>query len=140
MDTHPWSLSGGPDGWVLTDGLGGQVRLALAPGALAARHWPSGRPDALALERAIDEVEAAIERTPLRHAPRGVLRLSGPGLATPDRMGLPLGTWPREALEQAFSRQLAVPVPALSGEAAASLLMLRELMHHLGFSQLDFLN
>jgi hypothetical protein len=148
MGAPAFLLDTASTGWTLTEGAGVQVALGLAPAALAARHWPRGAPRAIALERAIDEVEEAIERSPLRHADRGLLRLSAAVQAV-------LPPWPgagdvlsRDEVEQAFSRLVAAsdaagaagPVLGVAGEGAAALLMLRELMHHLGFSQLQALD
>lgn len=132
-------------GWLLTDGLGESVTLALSHVALAARHWPGGRPTAIAVERAIDEVEEAIERSGLRHADRDLLTLNGLW---------PADLWPRlppgsllqrDDVEQAFSLMVSGLESSmassgssrLAGEGAAALLMLRELMHHLGFRRVQ---
>lgn len=126
-----------PEGWSLTEGSNVPISLGMDPARLAARHWPASSPRAIDLERAIDTVEEAIENSSLRHAPRGLLALDESVLAQlPPWHGGGL-VMTRDEIEQAFSRLVAsLPEPALAGESAAALLMLRELMHHLGYSQL----
>lgn len=132
------------DRTVLADGQRGDVSLSVSPHTLAARHWPQGWPTPFQLERAIDDVESAIEQTKLRHADRGALWATTsvqtlmPGLLTPHAVTS------RDAVEVAFSRLAAAAhTPArhagadvLDGEGAAALLILREVMHHLGFQVL----
>ena len=130
------------DRTVFFDGTRESASLAVSPRILADRHWPRGLPGALQLERAIDDVESAIEQAGLAHADRGVL------LATdslqhllPDL--LKHGTLcSRDDMEDAFTRWVGLSYTdgrggagrALYGESAAALLLLREVMHHLGFS------
>ncbi len=116
----------------------GAVRF-LAPVALAQRCWPGRTPRPADLEHAIDLVEEAIEASGLRHAARDTLRLDAhlhaalAGLLN----GLSAAGLAREQVEQAFATLVAQvqagrPVVA-GGGAIAALLMLRELVHHLGF-------
>ncbi len=118
------------------------VALPVSPATIATRHWPQGQPSLMALERAIDEVESAIEAAGLAHADRGVLRL-GTGLGTLLQPALPAtGPVARDAVEAAFSRLVANAGAgsrqgAVGGESAAALLLVRELMHHLGFQALQ---
>jgi hypothetical protein len=124
----------------LLDGDLDPVILRVSPRTLAARHWPGGRPGPLPLERAIEEVEDAIERSGLRQADRGVLHATAslrPLL--PQRLAAP-ATYRRDEVEAEFSRLVASSHAAglgtglgLAGETAAALLLLRELMHQLGF-------
>lgn len=96
------------------------------------------------MERAIDEVENAIEQAGWVHGDRGVLRVSA-GLRELLPTPLPApGANSRDDVEVAFSRLVAAsgvagPLAGLPniGEVAAALLMVRELMHHLGFQTLD---
>ena len=67
------------DRTVFFDGTRESASLAVSPRILADRHWPRGLPGALQLERAIDDVESAIEQAGLAHADRGVL-LAASGL------------------------------------------------------------
>ncbi len=130
------------EGWTLTDGSGRAVVLGLDPARLASRHWPSVPPRAIDLERAIDAVEEAIEAGPLRNTPRGVLLLSGEVSAQmPLWHDIEAGALlSRDEVEQAFSRVVASPGASTPpGETVAALLMLRELMHHLGFSHLGLI-
>lgn len=116
------------------------VSLALGPAALAAAHWPQGRPTPLQIEQAIDAVEDAIEGADLHHAERGILCW----MADADADGE--GPWPdlfgtrqtltRDDVEAHFTR-MAAQTHTVRGEHAAALLMLRELMHHLGFQVLS---
>ena len=129
---------------VLLDGERGPVTLRVSPRTLVARHWPVGQPSPLQLERAIDDVENAIEQAGLSHADRGVLRA-----AASLRHALPQcfsasTQFSREDVEAEFSRLVAASSTpgheaglAATGEAAAALLLLRELMHHLGFAALS---
>lgn len=110
------------------------VSLPTSPLALA-RHWRPGRPPTLAqLEQAIDATEAAISTTAVRQADRGPLVWqTEPGQALP---GQAPGQhhWSRDEIEQLFGALVAAPWQA-QGEPAATLL-LRELLHHLGFAAL----
>ncbi len=116
--------------------------LACGPALLARRSWPHGQPRAADIESAIDRVEEALERAGLRHAPRGTLGLD-PALTAWLRPLLPdLSTsvdgLTTEQVEAAFSTWVArvqTGRPADGGPSAAALLMLRELMHHLGFAR-----
>lgn len=117
---------------------GTRVTLAVSPQSLAARHWPRGRPSSpQQVEMAIDSTENAIEQSGLRHTGRTLLGAS-PSLREslpPDLRGP--GVVTRDAVEAEFSRWVAEveagAVSATQGPQAAALLMLRELMHHLGF-------
>lgn len=141
---HPFALTSHADRLVLSDGGGAATVLVCGPALLAARHWPHTLPTPLQLEQAIDDVEAAIEQTALVQAPRGGLILDETlsGLLAPllDR-----GTAVRvDEVERAFSALVSATqrgpgagtADALQGDRAAALLMLRELMHHLGFQSL----
>lgn len=141
MPDRAWQIDGDVSEWMLTDTLQNRVSLGLGPAALAARHWPDGRPRSLAVEHAIDDMEMAIERSPLRHANRDLLTLvcADPAVMSP---WIPAGAeLHRDEVEQAFSAWVATldrfgaADPSASGSAAAALLMLRELMHHLGFQR-----
>jgi len=119
----------------------GQISLPLSPGTLAAQVFSRDLPTPVELERAIDVVENALDATGLPAIPRGTLVSDDvwvrqlPGLAVAD------GTLSREEVESLFQRlasaSLGQPSAALGlpagREAAATLLLLRELMHHLGF-------
>ena len=141
---RPFVLTSHADRAVLSDGGGAATVLACGPALLAARHWPHTRPTPLQMERAIDDVEAAIEQTALVQAPRGCLILDETlsGLLAPV---LDRGTTVSlDEVERAFSALVSAAqrgpgvgtADALQGVRAAALLMLRELMHHLGFQSL----
>lgn len=139
MTASPPVLHVEQDRSVLFDGRHGPVTLATSPHDLAARHWPEGRPSALQLERAIDDVENAIEQSRLRHEPRGMLKVGASLLAMLPQRFNSTATFSRDEVEAEFSRLGTVSAAAEfdvrvtpSGEAAAAVLLLRELMHHLG--------
>lgn len=115
------------------------ARLALTPASLALRCWPGGQPRAVDLEHAIDQVEDAIEGAGLHHELRGILLLD-PLVTEQLLTWLPALAGPgcsRDQVEAAFSTCVAQVhaggLATTSGTAVAALLMLRELMHHLGF-------
>ncbi len=123
---------------LLTEGDQVMARLSLSPASLAQRHWPDGRPTPLGLERAIEEIEAAIEQSELRRAKTGTVITE----AWRQLLPAPLPQRPllgREDIEKAFSDLVSNRHgPAPSGPShsqhstgAAALLLLRELMHHL---------
>lgn len=132
------------DRTLLTDGQHGEVNILVGPQILANRYWPRGWPTPLQLERAIDGVESAIEQAKLRPAVRGVLRATESVLILLPGLLIPGAVTSRDTVEAAFSTLAAathtsgyhVRAEASSGEGAAALLILRELMHHLGFQTL----
>lgn len=107
------------------------------------RHDP---PTPAELERGIELVEDALAAARLPKADRGTLLAAGavhalPGLQAPEAV-LPLDVL--EALFQRLtSRALGTPVSEEElppgQEIAATLLLLRECMHHLGFDQIGVL-
>jgi hypothetical protein len=138
------SLHVEPDCSVLLDSDRVPVTLRVSPRSLVARHWPGGQPSPLQLERAIDEVENAFEQAGLSHADRGVLYATASlRHVLPQRFNAS-AQFSREDVEAEFSRLVAASSAAgldaglaATGEAAAALLLLRELMHHLGFAALS---
>ena len=144
MTTSPLALHFEADRTVFLDGAREDFELAVSPKVLADRYWPRSHPGSLQLERAIDDVEVAIMQAGPRHAERGVLLATEslwkllPGLL---RQGADLT---RDDVEARFTRLAAsalaadrgVAGPETAGESAAALLLLREVMHHLGFSSL----
>ena len=124
------------------------IRLQLGVGALARKYFHTPRPGEVAIEAAIAEVEEAI--MPLRHlvpldsrcvtGDRGVARIA-------DVLGVMPSPWvalTTDAVEDAFNRWVSIAlgrpatqdtVPA-SAEFAASLLVLREWLHHLSFADI----
>jgi hypothetical protein len=144
MTTAPLALQLEGNRAVFLEGAREAFSLPVGPKALADRHWPRGLLGALQLERAIDDVETAIMQAGLKHAERGVL------LATasvrqllPDLPG-PGSSLSRDEVEARFTRLVASCLaagrdgagPEMFGESAATLLLLREVMHHLGFAAL----
>lgn len=144
MTTSPPSLHIEADRSVLLDSDRVPVTLRVSPRTLVARHWPVGQPSPLQLERAIDDVENAIEQAGLSHADRGVLYATESlRHVLPERFNAS-AQFSREDVEAEFSRLVAASSTAgldaglaATGEAAAALLLLRELMHHLGFAALS---
>jgi hypothetical protein len=144
MTTAPLALHFEADRTVFLDGAREDSRLAMSPKGLADRHWPRSEPGPLQLERAIDDIEIAIMQACLRHAERGVLLASeSVQRLLPDllRHGTPMS---RDDIEARFNRLAASALPSVrgdaeletAGESAAALVLLREVMHHLGFSAL----
>jgi hypothetical protein len=140
MATPIPALQIGAEHSVLLHVDGPSAILRVSPIALAARHWPSGRPSPVALERAIDDVENAIEQAGLHHANRNALEATA-GLiqALPPRFRSS-PELSRDEVEAEFARLVAASEgagldasSAPRDEAAAALLLLREVMHHLGF-------
>ena len=128
---------------VLLAAEGDPVTLDVSPRTLVARHWPQGRPGPLQLERAIDDVENAIAHAGLRHADRGVLHASASLRQVLPQQFSSAAEFSRDNVEAEFSRLVAASGAAVrdgrlapDGEAAAALLLLREVMHHLGFQTL----
>ena len=125
----------------------GEVTLALGTKALRARWLPGDPPTAAGLEAAIEAVEDAVMPLHGRWPPDALLqvRASSDSLRT---LAVLAGTaTDRDGLEALFSRATAVvmgrPVahdPELAqGEVVAALVILREVLHHLGFERLRFL-
>jgi hypothetical protein len=90
------------------------------------------------LERAIDRVEDALASTGLKYAERGDLKTSQPKLF--ELLGLQAGRArvTRDEVEMRFECLALVAIGQSagdrpSGEDAATLLVLRECMHHLGY-------
>lgn len=124
------------------------IRLALGPGELARRHLRGPRPGEAAIEAAIAEVEERI--MPLRPAlPVGSQCVSrDPRVARiADVLGSPAGPWAgldTHLVEQGFNRWVSIALgrPAsqdtlpTTPEFGASLLVLREWLHHMGFASI----
>ncbi len=129
------------DRTVFLDGARVAFSMPLTPRALAERHWPRGMPGPLQLERAIDDVEVAIEQLKLAHADRGALCVSDTVLhRMHEQLGHDVTRLGRDDVESLFTglvaRSAAGGQGGADGESAAALLMLREVMHHLGFAAL----
>lgn len=100
-------------------------------------------PLAVELERAIDVVEDALSASGLRHAARGLLLVQDPALCALLRLNEAHEPLPRDAVEALFERLAlassgrrdAMTDLRLGRHGAAALLLLRECMHHLGFTQ-----
>lgn len=110
------------------------VVLRIGRSNLAAAHFRHDPPTPLEVEAAIATVEDEIARVHKLVAPGARLRTRDTvvrdialeiGVAPAPEMELAL-----DAVEHAFAR---LPLRAMGKEKAAALLILRELMHHLGF-------
>ncbi len=113
--------------------------LALGWRSIAGDHFKHDPPSPLEIENAIAAVEDEVERVHKAIAKGGVLRTRDPAiLAIAVAAGVPQGaeaTLSVEAVEQTFTRLAAGARGLPAGhEFSATLLILRELMHHLGFS------
>lgn len=143
-----WLHLGDETLWLVreADGTGtASMALDLGTHSTARLFFRADLPSPVELERAIDHVEDELMRAVPWAAGRSVLGTGHPlvqGLAHTHGPGLAVLT--RDAVEALFQRlasgSLGDP-SALKGlptgrVAAATLLILRELMHHLGFSQL----
>lgn len=119
--------------------------IKVGPQALAARYWGSGTPNPLQIEHAIDDVEMALMSERLAHGERGLLVTAEPLLCSLPGLRLTGATLTRDAVEVLFNALAAMAESGRStavaltttGEAAAALLILRELMHHLGFDAIS---
>ena len=115
------------------------VVLLVSPRGLAHRHWPQGWPRPLQLERAIYDIENAIEAAGLRHANRGWLNVKSPLAEQLPEDWSSSSTMTRDRVESAFSNLVVSAGLSQSttqvalGEAAGALLLVREVLHHLGF-------
>jgi hypothetical protein len=144
MKTAPLALHFEADRTVFLVGAREDSSLPVSPKALAERHWPRSEPGPLQFERAIDEVEIAIMQAGLRHAERGVLLATESVLHLLPELRRHGAHLSRDDVEARFNRLAASALvagrggaePATVGESAAALLLLREVMHHLGFSAL----
>jgi exopolyphosphatase/pppGpp-phosphohydrolase len=127
---------------VLHERAVGDVVVALGVETVAG-HFRHAPPTGLEIERAIDAIEDALMATRLGHASRGPLTTTSPGLrAVPgfDNVDAVLSLDEVERLFQELASATAGPSSPLTGwsadrDAAAALLILREVMHHLGFDR-----
>ena len=129
---------------VLRGAAVGEVTVGLDLGQVAAllRHHP---PTGAEIERAIDLIEDAVMATGLVQVRRGSLTIAdtaGP-LAAASFIGAPagLGLEEVEAMFQRLAAAASGPSSVLDGVpadpvSACALLVVRELMHHLGFDRL----
>ncbi len=138
---------GATGAWLALDGDEEQTNslvLDLGSASTAQRFFRGDLPTPLELERAIDHVEDELMRAVAWTAGRSTLVTDHPlvrALAQAD--GAAGAVLTRDVVEALFQRLASGALgdpSALRGlpagkEAAATLLILRELMHHLGFSQ-----
>jgi hypothetical protein len=127
---------------ILAFGHSDPITLVVAPQGLAADFFRNQQPTPQELEQAIEAIEDALMHAHLAHANRGTL-MAGDALvrAVPglQQEGNSLTRDEVEALFQRLAsaslgpRLLAAAIP-FDAEVAATVLLLRELMHHLGFA------
>ena len=130
------------DRTTLTDGAAPELVIGVGVDDIAGPLFRHDPPTAIEIERAIDRVEDALGASGARQGERGELRVAYPPLLaalglTADGMCLT-----RDEVEARFERlaTAALGQPgALAGmpvdrAGAAALLILRECMHHLGYS------
>jgi hypothetical protein len=127
------------------DGSESAHLLSLGPASLARRFFRSALPAPHEIEAAIDEVEDAVMRLPRVTDPEAALQCEDPAWQPWAALGG--STLSRDVVEDWFQRlasaSLGQPM-AMQGlptgaEAAARLLIVRELMHHLGYANLVWL-
>lgn len=128
---------------VLLEGERAPLLVRVSPRGLMNKHWPRGKPGSVSLERAIDDVEDTIEQAGLLHADRGVLHSTASLVRVLPSRFRASREFSLEDIEGEFSRLVTASGAAsvdtgtaATGEAAAALLLLRELMPHLGFGAL----
>jgi len=118
-----------------------ELSLPIGPGRLAAKVFSRELPSPVELEQAIEVVENALDATGLAAEPRGELVTTDAVVRQLPGLAVGHGALSRADVESLFQRlasaSLGQPSAALGlpagREAAATLLLLRELMHHLGF-------
>jgi hypothetical protein len=109
----------------------GTASLSIGAASLARAHFRHEPPLPLELESAIAAVEDEIMRS-ARPADAGTtLQTADPDLRELARRCAATDALSVEAVEQAFGQLATRGIPA-GGEAAATLVILREVMHHLG--------
>lgn len=123
--------------------LGSDLVVAVGARSLGGAFLHGDPPSPIGLERAIDHIEDAIAEADLAYRARGDLVTHEPLII--EALGFPRGETrvTRDEVEARFEglARLALGRPVrppwqdgvLSREAAAALLILRELMHHLGY-------
>jgi len=132
------------DRTLLSDGASPPVRLNVAAINIATRLFRHDPPAPGEIEQAIDWVEDALASTGLKQAVRGDLVIDA--LVSFEQLGLHAACerMTREQLEARFQRLASIALgqpraqddPPTEPMAAAMLLILRECMHHLGYSGL----
>lgn len=132
------------DRTVLSDGASPHVGLNIAAINIATRLFRHDPPTPGEIEQAIDWVEDALATTGLKQTARGDLVIDTPMLF--EQLGLDAEgeRMAREQLEARFQRLVSMSLghPRAQGDppsepmAAALLLILRECVHHLGYSGL----
>jgi hypothetical protein len=127
---------------ILAIGHSDPITLAVAPQGLAADFFRNEPPTPQELEKAIDAIEDALTSTRLTHAERGTLMTGSALVRAIPGLQHEADSLTRDAVEELFQRlasasvgpRLLVIESPVSAEVAATVLLLRELMHHLGFA------
>lgn len=133
----------GPDGTTLHTDSGETLRLEIGTHATSAAYFKHQPPTAGEIEHAIQTVEDEVTRARALAARHPLLWTDDPAIADLARLaGVTGDSLPVAAVEHLFDLLAALSLgrPASSAgipadvEFAARLLVLRELMHHLGFA------
>ena len=126
----------------LQTGHSDPITLAVAPQGLAADFFRHQPPTPHELEQAIDAIEDALMSARIEHDERGTLMTGGPLVRAIPGLQREGDSLARDAVEAQFHRLasaslgprlLAAAMP-LDADVVATVLLLRELMHHLGFA------
>lgn len=125
----------------LSDGIGPEMVINVGIDDIVDRLFRHDPPMPREIEAGIGVVEDALAATGLRQAKRGELLTSDPLLHTLLGLSADDARIDREAVEARFQRLASAAFGHTSalaglssgGNAAASLLLLRECMHHLGY-------
>ena len=132
------------DRTVLSDGGSPPVVLNVAAVHIATRLFRHDPPTPGEIEQAIDWVEDALAITGLKQTERGDLVIDSPMMFEQLQLRDVGGRMTRDELEARFQRLASISLghpraqddPPTGPMAAALLLILRECMHHLGYSGL----
>lgn len=145
---QPTRLHLGERHTTLARGADASVELAIGPQRLAEEFFRHEPPTPHELERAIDAVEDEVMRARSMRAEGGELVTTDPVLRLFAVAEASVPTLAIDAVERLFQRLASASLgdpSSLRGlpsgrEAAAALLILRELMHHLGFSAVTWVD
>lgn len=148
MSMQPIRLHLGEHHTTLARGADASITLAIGPKRVAEAFFRHEPPTPQELERAIDAVEDEVMRARSMHADGGELVTADPALRSFAVAEASMPTLTIDAVERLFQRLASASLgdpSAVRGlpagrEAAAALLILRELMHHLGFSEVTWVD
>jgi hypothetical protein len=128
---------------ILAIGEADPVTLAVAPQGLAVDFFRHQPPTPHELEQAIDAIEDALMSTRIAHDERGTLVTGEPLVRAIPGLQQEGDSLTRDAVEVLFQRlassslapRLLAAAMSVDAETTATMLLLRELMHHLGFAE-----